>query len=80
MTSCNRFKKLLNLHSSNEQIEIPDELALHIDICRSCKHQFDVGKVTLEVEWFEALSARTRKRIMEALQHESKVRRRHVVL
>ena len=68
MTRCIEFESIFRLLPSDPQLEIPDAMALHLDVCPNCRERFDEGKVELDPNAFESLTSSAQERVLNILR------------
>ena len=64
---CSHFRETLLRVQDDPQTAIPDEAALHLDDCSTCRKLFDATKIDLDPDAFEVVPAAVRKQIMDRL-------------
>lgn len=64
---CHDHEALLNRIAAGEVIEVPDNLATHLDSCTHCRDLFDRGRVPLDDVEKERLDADRRQRLLRTL-------------
>ena len=64
---CSHFRETLLRVQDDPQTAIPDELALHLDDCSTCRKLFDATKIDLDSDAFEVIPAAARKQIVDRL-------------
>ena len=64
---CSHFRETLLRVQDDPQTAIPDELALHLDDCSTCRKLFDATKIDLDSDAFEVIPTAARKQIMDRL-------------
>lgn len=67
MNECHHYQETLQRLPDHPETPIPDELALHLDVCSHCRRRFDTSRVPLVSDRFEILPPASRKRILQAL-------------
>ena len=82
MTNCFDFEEVFARLATEPETEmememaIPDEFALHLDVCSSCRARFDKGKVELTPDAFERLPSDTKERLLNSLERRRVERRK----
>ena len=67
MNSCANFQEILVRSTREAGLDIPDDVARHLDRCPDCRQVFDEGKVELDPDAFVILSGEARAKILGSL-------------